>query len=95
MALSFLHLISYFQIFNTLSKTIMSLSRPPVDHCFIQNVFIMVQSTGVRAPSLARLAMVLVLLSIENTPALRIKKYRRARPHSGPLSYGFGMAIER
>ena len=32
----------------------------------------MVESTGVRGPTLARLATVLVLLSIGNTPALRV-----------------------
>jgi len=33
---------------------------------------IMVKSTGVRGSTLARLAMVLVLLSIRDTPALRV-----------------------
>ena len=38
----------------------MSLPRPLVDHIIIQNIIIMVESTGVRGPTLARLAMVLV-----------------------------------
>ena len=32
----------------------------------------MVENTGVRGPTLARLAIVSKLLSIENTPALRV-----------------------
>ena len=32
----------------------------------------MIKTTGVRGSTLARLAMVLVLLSIGNTPALRV-----------------------
>ena len=50
----------------------MSLSRALVnDICIINNLF-MVESTGVRGPTLARLAMVLVLFSIGNSPALRV-----------------------
>ena len=50
----------------------MSLPRPLVDVIIIHNIIIMVKSTVVRGPSLARLAMVLVLLSIGNTPARRV-----------------------
>ena len=46
----------------------------------------MVKSTGVRGPTLARLAIVLVLLSIGNTPALRVMAT------SGEQSTGFPLA---
>ena len=40
----------------------------------------MVESTGVRGSTLARLATVLVLLSIGNTPALRVITLRGKNP---------------
>ena len=40
----------------------------------------MVKTTYVRGPSLARLAMVLVLLSIGNTPALRVMFQTGGKP---------------
>ena len=40
---------------------IMSLLRPLVDDISIENIFFKVKTTGVRGPTLARLAMVLVL----------------------------------
>ena len=61
MALSFLYFISDIQSFNTLSKTIMSLPRTLHDHMFIQNNIFMVKTIYVRGPTLARLAMVLVV----------------------------------
>ena len=72
MALLFIYFISSIQIFNTLSKTIMSLSRELVDEIIIQKNIFMVTCTYVRGSTLARLATVLVLLSIGNTPALRV-----------------------
>ena len=50
----------------------MSLCRALVDSIVFQNIIFMVMCIYVRGPTLARLAMVLVLLSIGNTPALRI-----------------------
>ena len=60
MALSFCNVISSIQIFNTLSKTIMSLLRPLVDNIHVQNNIFIVETTGVCGPTLARLAVVLV-----------------------------------
>ena len=54
MALSFRYFISYIQIFNTLSETIMSLSPALVDDILLQNIFVMVESICVRGPTLAR-----------------------------------------
>ena len=45
----------------------------------------MVKTTGVRGSTLARLAMVLVLLSIGNTPALRITPALRVIGNAPPL----------
>ena len=50
----------------------MSLLRALVDDIIIKNKVFMVKTTGVRGPTLGCLAMVLVLLSIGNTPALRV-----------------------
>ena len=60
MASAVRNFISSIQIFNTLSKTIMSLLRPLVDDISIKNIIFMVTTTGVRGPTLARLATVLV-----------------------------------
>ena len=60
MALLFLNFISPIQISNTLSKTIMSLLRTLGGDTFLKNNIFMVKTTGVRGPTLARLAMVLV-----------------------------------
>ena len=67
--MSFLYFISSIQSFNTLSKTIIVINKHLFAHMKIENNIFMVETTGVRGPSLARLAMVLVLLSIGNTPA--------------------------
>ena len=48
----------------------MSGRRALVDHVITKNKYFMVKTISVRGPTLARLAMVLVLLSIGNTPAL-------------------------
>ena len=56
MALSFRNVISSVQIFNTSSKAIMSLLRPLADNIYVQNNIFMVKTTGVRGPTLARLA---------------------------------------
>ena len=52
----------------------MSLLQTLVDGFLIKNNISIVETTGVRGPTLARLAMVLVLLSIGNTPALRVSE---------------------
>ena len=54
----------------------MSLPRQFIDAILIQNKDFMVKTIYVRGPTLARLAMVLVLLSIGNTPALRVTTLR-------------------
>ena len=76
MALLFLYFISCIQIFNTLSKTIMSLPRQLIDGILIKNNNVMVMCMCVRGPTLVRLAMVLVLLSSGDSPALRVTRYR-------------------
>ena len=68
----------------------MSLSRALVDDISIQNNFFMVMCIYVRGPTLARLAMVLVLLSIGNTPALRVTLQA-----GKPLLYDFEPAVNR
>ena len=60
LALSILDFNTFIQIFNPLSKTIIGLPRTLADDIILQNIIIMVKSTVVRGPSLARLAMVLV-----------------------------------
>ena len=55
-----------------LPKNIIVINRHFLETNIIQNNIFMVKTTGVRGPTLARLAMVLVLLSIRNTPALRV-----------------------
>ena len=60
MALSFSNFISYMQSFDTLSETITVIPKQPFEtNLFFNNIF-MVKTTGVRGPTLARLAMVLV-----------------------------------
>ena len=61
MASSFLYFISSIQIFNTLSETIMSLPRSLLDDIPVKNKVFMVKTIYVRGPTLACLAMVLVL----------------------------------
>ena len=60
MALSSLYFISSIQIFNTLSKTIMRLTRRLVDGFLIKNNIFMVKTIGVRGPTLAQFDNVLV-----------------------------------
>ena len=60
MTLSFLDFIRSIQIFNKLSKTIIVINKHFFESNIIKNNIFMVKSTGVRGPSLARLAMVLV-----------------------------------
>ena len=72
MVLSFGNVISSIQIFNTLSKTILETLKTLVDEIIILKNFFMVRSIYVRGPALARLAIVSALLSIGNTPALRV-----------------------
>jgi hypothetical protein len=57
----------------------MSGKRALVDDMLISNNFVMVKTIYVRGPTLACLAMVLVLLSIGNTPALRVITLREGR----------------
>ena len=61
MALSFLDFNSYMQIFHTLSKTIIVITKPFSEANIIQNNIFKVKTTGVRGPTLARLAMVSVV----------------------------------
>ena len=61
MELSFLYFISFIQSLDTLSKTIIGLPRRLVDAIILQNNIFMVKTIYVRGPTLARLAMVLVL----------------------------------
>ena len=70
MALSFRYFIRSIQIFNTLSKAMIALPRPLLDDIVIRNNFVIVENTGVRGPTVARLATVSVLLAIGNAPAL-------------------------
>ena len=72
MTLPFSSFISYIRIFNTLSKTITSLPRQQFDDIILRNYNLMAMCTCVRGPTLTRLAMILVLLSIGNTRALRV-----------------------
>ena len=60
MALSFGNIIIFIQIFNTLSKTIIETLKTLVDEFLIQNKYLMVKTTYVRGPTLARLAMISV-----------------------------------
>ena len=69
MALSFSYFISSIQIF---SETIIETLKTLVDDILFQNNFFNVMCICVRGPTLARLATVSVLLSIGNSPALRI-----------------------
>ena len=64
--------MSSIQIVNMKLKLLMSLFQTLVDGFLVKNKIFMVKTTGVRGPTLARLAMVLVLLSIGNTPALQV-----------------------
>ena len=80
MTLSFRNFIGSIQIFNTLSKTITGLPRPLVDDITIANNFFIVMCTCVRGSTLARLAVVLVLLSTGNTPALRVITFQAGKP---------------
>ena len=50
----------------------MSLPRPLINDILIRNMILMVTCTCVRGSTLARFATVFVLLSIGNTPALRV-----------------------
>ena len=60
MALSFDNFISSIQIFNTWYLTIIALLTSLSNYILLKNNFFMVESTGVRGPTLARLATVSV-----------------------------------
>ena len=72
MVLSFCYFIGFIQIFNTLSQAIISLPRTLIDDKLLKNIISIVTCICVRGSTLARLAVVLLLLSIGNTPAPRV-----------------------